>query len=149
MKLSWANVFCSCSGARSGPLKKGPSTRCDSTRSLATVPAPPAFAPALPTTYEGAVLLSATNSVGAGDGVRGWKGAGSKPMWNPLATLPGRCAPGRPPREADHPSYSHPMMLPCASSADALVDDEGQAVILPGHFVLARKLDAHGPTDRL
>ncbi len=90
MKHSCAKVFCSRSGARSGPVKKGDSTRCERTRSLRITPAPLAESRTRPAMYDGAVLKPLSSGVsGAGAGVRGANGAGLEPTRNPVTTLPG------------------------------------------------------------
>ena len=88
-KHSCANVFCSRDGDRSGPVKNGDATVCVSTRSLATVPAPPASPPTRPATYDGAALLPLRNSPAGSAAARGANGAGSKPASMPVTTLPG------------------------------------------------------------
>src|SRR3954465_1103111 len=57
MNDSCANVFWRRAGERSGPVKNGERTECDSTRSLLTVPAPPQRPPTQPATYDGTALL--------------------------------------------------------------------------------------------
>src|SRR5687767_8121715 len=105
MKHSCANVFCSRAGERSGPVKNGESTVRLSTRSLLTTPQPPHSGPTQPVTYEGAVLDPFSKPpCGGGAGVRGVTACGGKPARNPVTTLPGALAPGRPPREGDQPS---------------------------------------------
>src|SRR5258706_14427463 len=54
MMHSCANVFCKRDGDRNGPVKNGEATVCVRTRSLVTVPAPPAVLPTRPDTYDGA-----------------------------------------------------------------------------------------------
>ncbi len=90
MNDSCANVFWNRSGARSGPVKNGDTTRCDSTRSLRTVPVPLQTPPAHPVTYDGAVFRPLLSGVeGAGAGVRGAAAAGANPASQPVTTLPG------------------------------------------------------------
>ena len=57
MKDSWANVFCSRSGERSGPVKNIDFTLCVRTRWLAMLPVPPQRSPTQPVTYDGTALL--------------------------------------------------------------------------------------------
>src|SRR5690242_8972158 len=117
MNDSCANVFCSRSGDRSGPVKNTDGTVCAITRCTATVPVPDALPPTRPLTYEGTALLLLKYRTGAGDGVRAWNGAGSNPASMPVTTFPGWALPGRPPRTGDHASYDHAAIPPCSSSA--------------------------------
>ena len=57
IKHSWANVFCSRAGERSGPVKNGDGMLCVSARSDVILPVPLAAPPTLPATYEGTPLL--------------------------------------------------------------------------------------------
>src|ERR1039457_377474 len=76
MKHSCANVFCRRAGDRRGPVQKGETTLCTSTRSLNTVPAPFETPPTRPATYEGTPLLLLLNAAGAGAGARGLNASG-------------------------------------------------------------------------
>src|SRR4051794_40485407 len=104
MNDSCANVFCSRSGDRNGPVKNGDFTLCVSTRWPAMVPVPPQRVPTQPVTYDGTALLVFAKLVGSGAGDRGLTPAGSKPASIPVTTLPGFPAPGRPPIVGDHAS---------------------------------------------
>ena len=71
-------------------MKNGDRTRCDSTRSLRTTPAPRCVSRTRPAMYDGAVfepLLSGL--VGGGAGVRGVNAAGLRPSSVPVTRLPG------------------------------------------------------------
>ena len=70
MNDSCENVFCRRAGERSGPVKKGDSMTCESTRSLRTVPVPPVVSPTVPVVCDGTVLLL-SYSMGRGAGERG------------------------------------------------------------------------------
>ncbi len=104
MNDSCANVFCSRSGDRSGPVKNGDCTLCVRTRWLAMVPVPPQRPATQPVTYDGTPLLLFANVVGSGAGDRGVNAAGSNPARKPVTTLPGLLPPGRPPLVGDHDS---------------------------------------------
>ena len=106
MKHSCANVFCSRSGARSGPVKNGDRTRCESTRSLRDDTRAALQFATRPAMYDGAVfepLLS--GCVGAGAGVRGVNGGRARSRASvPVTSCPGVLSPGRPPFAADQAS---------------------------------------------
>src|SRR6185369_11264456 len=114
IRHSCANVFWSLDGDRSGPVKNGEATVCVSTRSLATIPAPPAVPPTRPVTYDGAALLPLLKPPGS-VAARGANGAGENPASMPVTTFPGVFVPGRPPSDAFHDSQSHATMVPLAS----------------------------------
>ena len=148
MNDSCANVFCSCSGARSGPLKNGDSTRCDSTRSLATRPAPPALSP----TRAGDVGRRRVVVAHELGGRRRRRArlerrrleAHVEAARDVARTRAGTAATRR------RPSFVVPRDdVALRVEADLLIDHEREAVVLPRHFVLARELDAHRLADRL
>src|SRR5215470_14792205 len=64
MNDSCANVFCRRLGERNGPVKNGDRIVCVRTRSLATVPVPPAALPTRPVTYDGAAFAPLLNALG-------------------------------------------------------------------------------------
>src|SRR5690242_6886362 len=115
MKHSCAKVFCSRSGERSGPVKKGDLTACINTRSLRTEPAPPHLPLMHPATYEGTALLPLRNSPLGSTAGRGAIVCGSNPTNIPVITFPGISYPGLPPNETDHASQSHAWIAPLES----------------------------------
>ena len=146
---SCANVFCSRSGARSGPVKNGDRTGARARARCGLTPAPCVAADAprdirrsgVEVVVERRVRRAAPAPVGrmppgstrpgTGDDVAGRVATGP-------ATAGGR--PGLVIPDADGAA---------GIEADALIDDEGVAVVLPRHFVLPRQLHADRPADGL
>ena len=142
-------MFCRRDGERSGPVKNGDAIVCVSTRSLAIVPVPPAVPPTRPVTYDGAALLPLLNPpVGAGRGTRTER-RGREPGEHAGDDVAGGVVTG-PAAERCRPCFVVPRDdRPIGGHTGALIDRVRHAVVLPGHFVLARQLDPHRLANRL
>ena len=150
MNDSCANVFCSRSGDRSGPVKNGDCTLWVRTRWLAIVPVPPQRPATQPVTYDGTPLLLFANVGGIGRGRPRRERGGFEPGEIARHHVARDCSPpGRPPMVGDHDFVIPGGDRAVGGERDALVDDEGEAVVLPGHLVLARQLHAHRLADGL